>query len=644
MGNRKIFDRWEEYHSNPISRQGLRPEIADSWERSQQYGVSPATPKPVLCTNSELSQYRRNSRLLIYSSVPVLENTLEFLAGSDFIMGLFDTNAVVLKTFGDESSLHWAAGVGLVEGAKWSEDVMGTNAATLGLKLARPISLEGCENFSRIQVEMNCSFAPIIDQAIQKLVGGLILAGPADISNNLSLGMVTSATKHIESKIAFDRYNETITNSVSEGILIVDLQGKIIYINKSGFRIFRKECKPFCGLTLFDLIEYTQENHHFLEVLTQARSMSDETLVLVVGKEKVSLNVNITYYDIPEMNLVGNVIVIQESERINRLIRKYIARNAKMSFSDIIGSNPRFLQVIKIAKAAASSDSNVLLLGESGTGKDIIAQSMHNASSRMNNPFLAINCAALPRELIASELFGYEDGAFTGAKKGGNLGKFELADQGTLFLDEIGDMPLDLQASLLRVIEEKSVMRLGGGKLIPVNVRIIAATNKSLEDEVVRNRFRRDLYYRLGVIRINLPPLRERSDDIIILARQFISRICQRIGKPEMSLSPEVSEAFLRYGWPGNIRELQNALEGAIQLSSGQIITYDLIQEYFSPVDEGVDSLKSATIGDITMSDIKKQAIESTLQKNNYNKSKTAKSLGISRKTLYRRLKEYSLI
>ncbi len=150
-----------------------------------------------------------------------------------------------------------------------------------------------------------------------------------------------------------------------------------------------------------------------------------------------------------------------------------------------------------------------MLLGESGTGKDIVAQAMHNASPRKNNSFLAINCAALPRDLIASELFGYEDGAFTGARKGGNIGKFELADQGTIFLDEIGDMPLDLQASLLRVLEEKKVMRLGGGKLVPVNVRVIAATNKDLETEIERNRFRRDLFYRLGVIKITIPPLRK---------------------------------------------------------------------------------------------------------------------------------------
>ena len=316
-----------------------------------------------------------------------------------------------------------------------------------------------------------------------------------------------------------------------------------------------------------------------------------------------------------------------------------------MTFQDIVGTNPKFQQVINIAKAAASSSSNVLLLGESGTGKDIIAQAMHNASPRRNNPFLAINCAALPRELIASELFGYEEGAFTGAKKGGNIGKFELADQGTIFLDEIGDMPLDLQASLLRVLEEKSVLRLGGNKLIPVNVRVIAATNKDLDLEISRNRLRRDLYYRLGVIRITIPPLRERPEDIRLLAHYITESICKRINKPPMKLAPEVIDAFLRFDWPGNVREMQNVLEGAIQLADSPLITYDLVKDYFNqPGTQVAETLIKAENEDLTISAVEKQMIESYLEKYKYNKTEAAKALGMSRRTLYRRLKEYNLL
>ena len=271
------------------------------------------------------------------------------------------------------------------------------------------------------------------------------------------------------------------------------------------------------------------------------------------------------------------MVILRESHRMNCLVRNWIGTGANMTFDDIIGADPVFKKTIKTAQSAASSSSNILLLGESGTGKDIIAQAMHNASPRRNHPFIAINCAALPRELIASELFGYEEGAFTGAKKGGNIGKFELADQGTIFLDEIGDMPLDLQASLLRVIEGKSIIRLGGSKTIPVNVRIIAATNRDLESEVKRGRFRRDLFYRLGVIKIAIPPLRERPDDIILWLITC-ARKSARDWTNQYDLGPEAVEAFLNYDWPGNVREMQNVLESSIQLAAGRI-TIDLVQD-----------------------------------------------------------------
>jgi len=283
----------------------------------------------------------------------------------------------------------------------------------------------------------------------------------------------------------------------------------------------------------------------------------------------------------------------------------------------------------------------VLILGESGTGKDIIAQSIHNASPRRNKPFLAINCASLPRELIGSELFGYEEGAFTGARKGGKVGKFELADQGTIFLDEIGDMPIDLQPTLLRVLEEKSLVRLGGNKIIPVDVRIIAATNKDLKQEIYQNQFRRDLFYRLGVIKITIPPLRERPEDIILLAQHFLETMCQRFGKPMMALSSEAINAFIRHGWPGNVREMQNVLEGVVQSSPGETITYELIKRYLDITEEA--QVKNID-GISTVSCIEKQMILNYLKKHKNNRTETAKDLGMSLRTLYRRLKEYNLM
>jgi transcriptional regulator with PAS, ATPase and Fis domain len=247
----------------------------------------------------------------------------------------------------------------------------------------------------------------------------------------------------------------------------------------------------------------------------------------------------------------------------------------------------------------------------------------------------------LPRELIASELFGYEEGAFTGARRGGNLGKFELAHQGTIFLDEIGDMPLDSQAMLLRVIEEKTIVRLGGSKSIPVNVRIIAATNKDLQAEVENNTFRRDLFYRLGVIKIIIPPLRERTEDIAILSQHFLSVLCRRFNLPKKTLSPEVLYAFQNYSWPGNIRELQNILESAVQWSVSPIISKNQIEQLLPAIKPSQQVSIEKIVDPEEPLELKQ--IKACLAKYDNNKSKTAKALGISRKTLYKRLDKYGL-
>ena len=474
------------------------------------------------------------------------------------------------------------------------------------------------------------------------------MVAPYDKVSYHSLGMVVASVMHIQSKISLERttrYHEVIMDSMSEGVMVVDYNGIITYMNGNCARFLQQQNQTVIGRNIYDLLGHTPDNQYFINIVTQGRVVTDETVLLTIGKDKVQCNITCNPLNNPDPSNGGTVVIIREIQRINRLVRNWIGGGAKMTFQDIVGTNPKFQQVINIAKAAASSSSNVLLLGESGTGKDIIAQAMHNASPRRNNPFLAINCAALPRELIASELFGYEEGAFTGAKKGGNIGKFELADQGTIFLDEIGDMPLDLQASLLRVLEEKSVLRLGGNKLIPVNVRVIAATNKDLDLEISRNRFRRDLYYRLGVIRITIPPLRERPEDIRLLAHYITESICKRINKPPMKLAPEVIDAFLRFDWPGNVREMQNVLEGAIQLADSPLITYDLVKDYFNqPGTQVAETLIKAENEDLTISAVEKQMIESYLEKYKYNKTEAAKALGMSRRTLYRRLKEYNLL
>lgn len=303
-----------------------------------------------------------------------------------------------------------------------------------------------------------------------------------------------------------------------------------------------------------------------------------------------------------------------------------------------LGRSRATKEVFELAAKAAGSDISVLLQGESGVGKEVVARYIHQRSARHNGPFVALNCAALPPALIQSELFGYTDGAFTGAKKGGQAGKFELANGGTIFLDEIGDMPSDLQVLLLRVLQEKEVMRIGDDRTRKLNVRIIAATHQDLAGLVASGKFRLDLYYRLKVVNIIVPPLRERLDDIWDLAPHFVNKICQSLGKPKFSISGDVYAHLFTHSWPGNIRELENCLDSMVALSKGPVLTAnDLPQDFIQQL-----SIPS-TSNEPLLPQLTKQAILQALNKTNGKIAPAARILGIGRSTLYRKLEEFNI-
>lgn len=646
MDNAEMRKKWVQMHKNPDLRETLRPEIKYSWERSFDAGVDPYLRENAhISSESELSRARLESQYLLNISQPVMQDLNEFVAGTGFVVALADANCRLLEVLGDSESLAWAKSAHFVAGSLWSEKMVGTNAGALCMDLAKPVSVFGYEHFCLFSHVSASSSAPIIDNG--KICGCLSLAALFNRVSNHTLGMVVAAAKNIMSTmvlVRLNQYHKTVMESMSEGVLVLDANGNITIMNDCCAQILQLPRQNLVGSNISDLLGNHYENHYFINKVTQGRTLIDENFKLIT-RDNNNLNciVNCNPLNNPDIPDSGTVVIIKESQRINRLVKKWIGDGAKLTFNDIIGEDPKLQQVIKTAQAAASSSSNVVLLGESGTGKDVIAQAMHNAGPRRDHPFVAINCAALPRDLIASELFGYDEGAFTGARKGGNIGKFELADQGTIFLDEIGDIPLELQASLLRVLEEKAVVRLGGTKVIPVDVRIIAATNKDLLNEIKRHRFRRDLYYRLAVIRMTIPPLRERSNDIILLAEKFIAKYCQRYQKPPITLTPEVRAAFLRYNWPGNVRELQNLMEGVIQLAPGSKITYDLVAEYlvFDEMDYQSNTTEAADAN--TAASAEKQMLLDYLIRYQFNKSEVAKAMGISRNTLYRHLREHNL-
>jgi transcriptional regulator with PAS, ATPase and Fis domain len=319
------------------------------------------------------------------------------------------------------------------------------------------------------------------------------------------------------------------------------------------------------------------------------------------------------------------------------MVNLMVGATARFTFEDVIGESLPIKECLRLAKIAANSAANTLIQGESGTGKELIAQAIHNGSSRANGPFVAINCGALPRDLVESELFGYEEGSFTGARQGGRPGKFEMAQGGTIFLDEIGEMPLEMQVKLLRVLQERKIMRIGGQRLVDVDVRVITATNRDLSEDVRLGNFRSDLYYRLNVLLITIPPLRDRQGDIILLSEFFLNKLCPQSGVPCKSFSPAAQALLLDYPWPGNIRELENVVERAVNVCPDELIGPVHLPAHMQR------TRKAARAAIPNLRDVEKEFMQKVLDDCKGNISLAAKTLGIGRTTLYQKIKHYAL-
>lgn len=350
-----------------------------------------------------------------------------------------------------------------------------------------------------------------------------------------------------------------IISNMSDGVIIISRQGEIEFINQT--------LKIMLGRTSVDIREQLSyeklvaDNKNLEKMLTKKQAFRDEEIVLTIEGREMQFLATGTPIEDPDGTTHKGILMLKPLAEVHRLVNRYSISPARFCFDDILTRSEIMRDTIELAKAASQNKSTILIQGESGTGKEMFAQSIHNQSRYADGPFIAVNCGAIPRELVGSELFGYVEGAFTGARKGGSPGKFELAQGGTLFLDEIGDMPLEQQAALLRVLQEKQVCRLGSSKAIPIDVRVICATNRDLYSEVQKGTIRKDLYFRLNVISLRIPPLRERPEDIDLLLKHFLVQ-----GDPQWlehihAIDPVVWDLLKRYSWPGNVRELQNFAE-----------------------------------------------------------------------------------
>lgn len=461
------------------------------------------------------------------------------------------------------------------------------------------------------------------------------------ISNKLKAEINTMMLK-IEKKRL-----EQVINNIEKPVVSTDKNGKIDLWNTQFERLFniKKEIK---NKFIVDLIGLTSE------VTKLFGSKINDTLKFNYTSKCCTINgiFNIKSIDIDDV-IEGYTFFFTDNTSALKDYTTITNYSDDFGFNNIIGNSDSLNKAKNIASIASESYSTVLITGESGTGKELFARAIHNTSPRKHKPFIAINCAAIPEHLLESELFGYEEGSFSGAKKGGKPGKFELADRGTLFLDEIGDMSLHLQCKLLRVLQDKKIDRIGSCKNIPIDVRVICATNKNLELMVANNEFRDDLFYRLNVFPINIPPLRHRKEDIKILINYWMIMYSKRMNKNVNKINPLALSALLDYSWPGNVRELQNTIEYSIIMASNGEILYENLPDRITKQEalkcfsySNKSSIPENSNSITLLCDLEAFEIRKALLKfKNYKKDKdlAAEALGISRATLYRKIKEYGI-
>ncbi|GMO01272.1 sigma-54 interaction domain-containing protein [Parageobacillus thermoglucosidasius] len=442
---------------------------------------------------------------------------------------------------------------------------------------------------------------------------------------------------------------EGLLSFITDPVLVVDAKGHIVHTNSAAEQMLERSQIIMIGKHVTEFVQSASLSQY----IKQGKPAAN-LAVCMMNAKGARLEFSCRLHPLLVDAQVEGAILFFTKPALRQEQEKSFRYGTRFSLDDVIGSSPAITalkeQVMKIAK----SESTVLIRGESGTGKEVLAQSIHRLSHRNKGPFVAINCAAIPEALLESELFGYEEGAFTGAKKGGKPGRFELAKGGTLFLDEIGDMPLYLQAKLLRVLQERRIERVGGTKSIEVDVRIIAATHKDLESMIANNQFREDLYFRLNVIPLYVPPLRERKEDLYELIQYYMHKFCKRFGKEPKRFSSQALKKIFNYRWPGNIRELENMVEYIVNLEIGDLVTVSSLPAPIRemPEDQHRDTAEEThepqTVSHLSKSlykvnEVEEQLIIQALQRfgtSTEGKRKAAEALGISLATLYRKLEK----
>ncbi len=646
----EIYNNWKKFvHTGEYDPKTIRSVIGHSWEISRRAGIDPYMPlrRYRLPEEEFRVRYERASQIAEVSR-PFMESIYKIVAKSGFIVRLTDHEGYIMATLGEPDTLKKMEGLNIQPRDCCREDIVGTNAIGISLRTGTPVQVFAAEHYNRNYHSWTTSSCPIKDKN-GEVMAALSLTGSYRNVHSHTLGMVIAAAEAIEKQLQLKESNNrlslankhflAIMESISEGLICIDNNLTVTDINWYAKKILNLPESRIVGRSLNKLFRgYSQKIKNVIE---KGEGFSDEEVILDIPGGTLRCVVSTTPIKQSEGVTQGAIITVREGKSIHSLVNRIVGAEARFSLDDIIGICPQIQEAKSRVLLAARNTSNVLLTGESGTGKELFAQAIHNASSRKNGPFIIINCGAIPRELVASELFGYVEGAFTGARRGGHPGKFELADGGTIFLDEIGDMPLDIQANLLRVLETKEIVRVGGSKVIPVDVRVVAATHKNLEKEVETGNFRQDLYYRLNVIRINIPPLRERKEDIKVFIDKFVDKYSVQMGKAVKRIEDAYYRMLENYPWPGNVREMQNVIHQSIIAMEGEELTCKNLPGSIKETMPAVEIGEEERI--YTLEELEADGIRKALEMCKGNISRTSRVLGIGRNTLYRKMEKYGI-
>jgi len=623
--------------SIPTNEQ-MKSVIESSHKRSEAYGVSreERVADHACLPPSQLELRKIAVKDLLEIVTSTIKEFYELMPPDDFMVALADSDGYILNFDGSEAIKAKCIDRNCSPGYRWTEEDVGTTAISLCLKMQVSIQLNDRDHYCKRAHGLTSSAAPIFGQH-GVLQGVLVISGDSRLVHPHTLIMITSAARSIERHMRLMRRNTELTTntgfldnvieSVGTGLLTLDSELFVRKINRQARKILKSDDlvgKPISVLGDFHL--------DIISIFERPDIWKNREYRIQNGKK----DIHFVYTAQPVLSgdnkYLGVVLNITEFSNIRKLVDKISGTKPFFTFESLIGTSSAFLESIELAKRASQSDTTVLLLGETGTGKELFAQAIHNGDNNPDKSFVPINCGAIPGELLESELFGYAEGAFTGAQKGGRSGKFVLANGGTLLLDEIGDMPHDMQVKLLRVLQTGEVHPVGGQKVLQTSARIIASTHINLSKAVSQNKFRQDLYYRLNILQIKIPPLRERgAGDIMAIADYFLKK-----NNPIFEFTPDAISKLISYGWPGNVRELENTIQRALHVcDSKKITTKDL----------GLTSRPS--VGENgpqgTLQQMEQKMISDTLNETQSNMAETARRLGISRATLYRKVKQYQI-